>query len=248
MTVAIDNGASTSVRLVQQGGRRGALEYIGLAGPVTPCGEKVLELLEVSFVNPLSSDVMSYESLVQTHGLLNGTLTMPGTQDRLFSMKGEEYYRLFDKDTRNMTDLDNNLGLLAYPKTVMMRLNLTNQASKVYREGYKKQVALGILTTVMAQAMEGYAPAYGNLKIDLAYPNSGLENIGPDAVKKVYQQAVALVNTFLSPSNQLNFNQNVCLRSESEAAGFWLKKAEMDLRGFRWSLTSVILLRMSVSM
>lgn len=231
VSVAIDNGASTSVRLVQQGGWRGALEYRGLAGPVTPCGETVLELLEVSFVNPLASDVQSYESLVQTHGLLNGTLTMPGTQDRLFSMKGDEYYRLFDEDTRSMTNLYNALGLLAYPKTVMMRLNLSNQASRVYRDGYKKQVALGILTTVMAQAMKGYAPAYGNLKIDLAYPNSGLENIGPDAVKKVYQQAVALVNTFLSTGNQLDFSKNVCLRSESEAAGFWLKKSRNGLRG-----------------
>ena len=230
VTVAIDNGASTSVRLVEKGAGRGPLEYKGLAGPVTPCGKESLEELELSFVNPLSGNEQSYESMIQTHSL-KGSLTALGTQDRLFSMKGEEYYRLFSGDTRSMTSLNDRFGIMAYPKTVMMRLNLSDSASRSYRDGYKKQVALGILTTVMAEAVKGYAPAYGNLKIDLAYPNSGHGNIGSDAVKKVYQQAVALVNTFLSPANQLAFGKSVCLRSESEAAGYWLKKSRNGLNG-----------------
>lgn len=228
VTVAIDNGASTCVRLISDDGRR-PLEYGEMADRITPCSLKVLKNLENSFLGPIQGNNKSYESIIQRYATNKGNLTLPGVRERLYSMEEDNDFKALSNKASNIADTVRISGIFPYPKTNLMRMNLKSGSIRDYREAYKKQITLGLLTTVMALASreKPVAPCLNNLRICLAYPNSGLEKISESAVKEVCRQAVEYVNTYQAEDNKLVMDEgaggNVSLYSESEAASKWME-------------------------
>lgn len=226
--VAIDNGASTCVRLISDDGEK-PLEYRDMAECITPCSVKELKDLENAFLSPIQGNNKSYESMIQRHATEKGSPTLPGVRERLYSMREDNDFDALAAQYKTIAYVVENAGIFPYPKTNLMRMNLKIGSIRNYREAYKKQITLGLLTTVMALASreKPVAPCFNNLRICLAYPNSGLEKISESAVKEVCRQAVEYVNTYQAEDNKLVMDEgvggNVSLYSESEAASRWMK-------------------------
>lgn len=223
MHVAVDPAGSVSVRLKSLKGseRIDAVSYQEMVKPLTPMAEKEFEQSVERRMVPADRSGTHFESLLQQFGAERSVLTsMPILASRIWSPDQEALFQGLSSALGTRDDAHARLGVMANMKELLTRTSSSVMDREDIQTAFKSYIGILLLEPILSLARDGFSVS-DNLEFLISYPENGSREGITREMQEIIRGAIALVNGYLAPENQLEIGRNVQLCSESEAAAAW---------------------------